>query len=179
MIVFVSTRAVYARVFCKTLSGFLDCDVDHSSIGRTLNESVRLIVIDGYDLHPQTLKRIMRENKSASFILITDRPYSSAVITEKLLGVASSDTSCRDIARLCQIAMGLKLGEDFALPNPQFSSIEEDMISALKHGASNKEISRKYKIPLSRVKYYLQKIYAQLGVNNRTQAALKAYKITL
>jgi len=45
---------------------------------------------------------------------------------------------------------------------------------ALRQGQSNKEIGRQLGIPEGTVKVHLKAIYRQLGVSNRTQAAIIA-----
>lgn len=45
---------------------------------------------------------------------------------------------------------------------------------ALRSGASNKEIGRKLSIREDTVKVHLRSIFQQLGVKNRTQAAMVA-----
>ncbi len=51
---------------------------------------------------------------------------------------------------------------------------QREILMALKQGQSNKEIGRQLGIPEGTVKVHLKAIYRQLGVNNRTQAAIVA-----
>lgn len=51
---------------------------------------------------------------------------------------------------------------------------QHEILMALKQGKSNKEIGRQLSIPEGTVKVHLKAIYRQLGVNNRTQAAIIA-----
>ncbi|MBE0530950.1 MAG: response regulator transcription factor [Rhodospirillales bacterium] len=51
---------------------------------------------------------------------------------------------------------------------------QREILMALKKGQSNKEIGRQLGIPEGTVKVHLKAIYRQLGVNNRTQAAIIA-----
>jgi DNA-binding CsgD family transcriptional regulator len=51
---------------------------------------------------------------------------------------------------------------------------EIDVLRILLAGATNKEIGRRLQISEATVENHLHRIYAKLGVRNRTEAALKA-----
>jgi LuxR family maltose regulon positive regulatory protein len=53
------------------------------------------------------------------------------------------------------------------------------LLSMLSQGASNKEIAEALGNTVGTVKVYLHRIYGKLGVNNRTQALLKAQELSL
>ena len=55
----------------------------------------------------------------------------------------------------------------------QFSEREEQVIKLLTQGKSNKQIALALDIALRTVEFHLSNIYAKLGVNSRTEAALK------
>ncbi len=53
------------------------------------------------------------------------------------------------------------------------------LLKELMRGQQDKQIASTHEIPLHIVKYRLRKLYDKLGVMNRTQAALIAFKINL
>lgn len=61
----------------------------------------------------------------------------------------------------------------------QLSKRENDVLTFLVHGYSNKEISQHLSVSQNTVKSHLKNIYAKLGVSNRTQAAAEAKLIHL
>ncbi|MDX9862970.1 MAG: LuxR C-terminal-related transcriptional regulator [Rhodospirillales bacterium] len=56
----------------------------------------------------------------------------------------------------------------------QLTARQREVLMALRSGASNKEIGRKLSIREDTVKVHLRSIFQQLGVKNRTQAAMVA-----
>jgi predicted ATPase/DNA-binding CsgD family transcriptional regulator len=64
------------------------------------------------------------------------------------------------------------------LPEP-FNQREVDILCLIKQGLTNQEIARKLYLSLDTIKWYNQKIFAKLGVNNRTQAIEKAQEYGL
>jgi DNA-binding NarL/FixJ family response regulator len=56
---------------------------------------------------------------------------------------------------------------------------EKDVLGFLAKGASNKEIARELALQIVTVKLHVRGICRKLGVQNRTQAALKAQHIAL
>jgi DNA-binding NarL/FixJ family response regulator len=56
----------------------------------------------------------------------------------------------------------------------QLTARQREVLMALRSGASNKEIGRKLSIGEDTVKVHLRSIFRQLGVKNRTQAAMVA-----
>jgi DNA-binding NarL/FixJ family response regulator len=54
---------------------------------------------------------------------------------------------------------------------------EKDVLQCLAEGQSNKDIARRLVLEVGTVKFYLRDIFDKLGVENRTQAALKALKL--
>jgi len=54
---------------------------------------------------------------------------------------------------------------------------EQRVLAGLVQGLSNKEIARREEVSQNAVKIHLKRIFAKLGVTNRTQAALRAAQI--
>jgi len=61
----------------------------------------------------------------------------------------------------------------------RLSRHEHDILLLLKEGLSTAEISRRLYISSSTAKSHIAKIYEKLGVNNRTQALMRALRIGL
>ena len=51
---------------------------------------------------------------------------------------------------------------------------QDEVLSLLRRGLSNKEIARTLNVAESTVKFHCIAIFRQLGVSNRTQAAIRA-----
>jgi two-component system nitrate/nitrite response regulator NarL len=64
-------------------------------------------------------------------------------------------------------------------PGEELTPREREVLSALAHGLSNKEIAYDLNIQVVTVKLHVRGICRKLGVNNRTQAALKAQEFRL
>lgn len=64
--------------------------------------------------------------------------------------------------------------EDGRAPKRRLTARQCEILLALKDGATNKEIARRLGILESTVKVHLKQAYRQLGVKNRTQAAMFA-----
>jgi len=56
---------------------------------------------------------------------------------------------------------------------------EVEMLEFLRRGKSNKEIARDLKLSPNTVKTHLTNLYEKLGVNNRTQAIIKAVELSI
>lgn len=54
---------------------------------------------------------------------------------------------------------------------------QDEVLSLLRLGMSNKEIARKLEVAESTVKFHCIAIFRQLGVSNRTQAAIRAEEL--
>jgi DNA-binding NarL/FixJ family response regulator len=91
-------------------------------------------------------------------------------------GVFFDDCSAARMLQAIAVMTGAKKNDT---RQSQISVQDTLVLAALKTGASNKQIAREYDIPLSRVKYHLQRIYTYFGVSCRIQAALLAQQIGL
>jgi LuxR family maltose regulon positive regulatory protein len=56
---------------------------------------------------------------------------------------------------------------------------ELEVIPLLAEGLSNLEVARRLHISMDTVKVHLRHIYQKLGVNNRSQAAIRARELSL
>jgi LuxR family maltose regulon positive regulatory protein len=72
------------------------------------------------------------------------------------------------------------------LDTPSFANLliplsnrERELLRLIVNGFSNREIARKLYISLSTTKCHIHNIFQKLGVNNRTQAAIKAKQLNL
>ena len=62
-------------------------------------------------------------------------------------------------------------------PTIHLTEREKDVLQCLAEGNTNADIAQRLKIEVGTVKFYLRDIFDKLGVENRTQAALKALKL--
>ena len=165
MILYYSERGVYADIFMQTLSFFLSKPVALFSFEQQYSKPPDLLIIDGVNMHPQRLKKILRYNSPALVLLISNVPCHALEVTAQI----NANASVHEVADLC---VGL-LAKPSKLKNSMFNQKEERLFAGLQQGLSNKKMTKDSGLPLSAVKYHLQNIYAKLGVENRTQAALK------
>ena len=70
--------------------------------------------------------------------------------------------------------MGIKLAD--RLSGPELSDRELEVIRLIVAGKSNHEISKLLHISESTVKFHVNNILSEMGVSDRTQAALSALK---
>ncbi len=79
-----------------------------------------------------------------------------------------------------QVVAGERIGLDSMIPSPrhQFSEAlsvrEQEVLALLALGHTNSEIGAELYISIDTVKTYVRRVFTKLGVNNRTQAALRA-----
>lgn len=89
------------------------------------------------------------------------------------------------VEQLERVARGERLGwADSARPNGRgtgeaLSLREQEVLALLALGLSNPEIAEELFLSVDTVKTYVRRVFAKLGVNNRTNAALLAAKYDL
>lgn len=172
MIFYYSNQSVCADIFIRSLRFVLKENIEQFSFSCSKpNQSVDLVIIDGEGIHPQQLKKIVSFHEGCPAIFISNRKF-------KFLDVAAVVPYCTPVHEIADICR-LFLGEKAIKENTFFTMVEELLLKGLEQGQSNKEMARGYDLPLSTVKYYLRNLYKKMGVNNRTQAALKLHETVL
>jgi DNA-binding NarL/FixJ family response regulator len=115
-----------------------------------------------------------------SDILILELQHNGA-------GEITSEYLPKTLQRLQQVGGTIKTGRlanglfhwTIGIPRPsavQLTAREQDVIQAVIEGLSNKEIARRFCISPRTVNYHLDNLYAKLGVNTRTEAAIYALR---
>jgi DNA-binding CsgD family transcriptional regulator len=125
-------------------------------------ENFDAVLIDAEYRKKEALKDLIDEFHYTDVYLVSgDCDRNSYFMRYHIRGIFDPDNAIRDIVDFlterCQSSQNLK---------------ENIILEALAQGLSNKQISARYNLPLSTVKYYLRKIYAKMNVRTRTQAAL-------
>ncbi len=172
MILYYCEKDVYTDVFIQSLSMFLSKPVEILSFNKTYKtDLIELIVIDGATLHAQRLGKVLKQFKGVPVVFLSDGIYKNSQITLQV----QANTPASDVAKI--VLKQLHLSDLYK--DIHFNKKEEKLLNGLEKGLSNKQISRQIDMPIHNVKYHLQNIYAKLGVDNRTQAALKLRDIPL
>jgi len=65
------------------------------------------------------------------------------------------------------------------MPHVRLTRRENEVLTFLLEGVTNRQISRKLHISTNTVKTHVTHIFTKLGVENRTQAAVAAVKLDL
>lgn len=113
-----------------------------------------------------------------AFISIARSNGVDAVILKSTAGEQLAD-------QLLQVAAGRKVGLDDAVrtrrkgPGDSLSLREQEVLALLALGYSNPEIANELFLSVDTVKTYVRRVFAKLGVNNRTNAALLAARYDL
>ena len=172
MILYYSERSIYADIFVHALGFFLPHEVRLFSFEQSDINVISLLIIDGSELHPMRLDKILRQYRDVhNVIYLSDGVCHDRRVTVQLpLNVSAYQVS--EVAKML-------LTCDRPQNKNLFNSNEEQLFNGLIQGWSNRKIARGQGLALSTVKYNLQNIYAKLGVDNRTQAALKLRDIAL
>lgn len=167
MIIYLSNRRIYADIFVRSVGLLLPHTIQKFTLENyTGDVAAKLLIVDGENLHTQTLKKIIRQNLDTTIILLSDK----TVKLNGLMACVSNKLPFQKIAEICHFW----LTNEIEKPSHQIDKIDEILLRDLALGKSNKEIAYARKLPLSTLKFYLQKLYKRMGVKNRTQAALKA-----
>ena len=126
---------------------------------------VRHIVLYTWDAAPQFLDIA----KSIGVAAVIMKSVSGELLVEQLERVANGERlGWADTAR----SGGRGAGEALSLR-------EQEVLALLALGYSNPEIAEELFLSVDTVKTYVRRVFAKLGVNNRTNAALLAAKYNL
>ncbi len=69
--------------------------------------------------------------------------------------------------------------DDSFFPLIKLTSRESEVLKHLTNGLSDKEIANELSLSINTVKWYNRRIYAKLGVSNRTQAVARSLHLHL
>ncbi len=126
-------------------------------------QNIDVVLIDAQHRKTNALFDLIDLHKDKEIYLVSNsRDMAREIFSHAdVRGVFDSDIAIRDIVNF------------LSARDPQNENIKERLIlDSLVQGLSNKEISFRYDLPLSTVKYCLSNIYSEMNVRNRTQAAL-------
>ena len=99
--------------------------------------------------------------------------------------ILKSTTGEQLVEQLLKVAAGHKLGLDDVVrsrrkgPGEALSLREQEVLALLALGQSNPEIANELFLSVDTVKTYVRRVFAKLGVKNRTSAALLAARYDL
>ncbi len=161
---------------------------------------IRMPVLDGVEATRRLLERWPR----ARVVILTtfdDDSYIFDALRAGALGYLLKDVSgpelaaaVREVARggaLIQPSVARKVLAEFSRLAPvaparaQFASAEplsareQEVLQGITHGLTNKEIALRLNLTEGTVKNYISVIFQKLGVQDRTQAALRAREMGL
>ena len=136
----------------------------------------------------EATKRIMEANGEVQVVVLTsfaDREKIEAALDAGAIGYLLKDAEPEDVIRgvqaaargespLAPKAARALLAARAERPELQLSERELDVLRCVGEGLPNKLIARKLGISEKTVKAHLTRIFQQLGVTDRTQAALWA-----
>ncbi len=135
----------------------------------------------------EAITTIRQEFTAARIIILTtydgeDDIYRGLQAGAK--GYLLKDASCEEILEAIQqvhtgqrylpVTVGAKLAE--YMEAPQLSERECEVLQLLAQGKSNREIGTRLNITEGTVKFHLNKILPKLGVSDRTQAVIAAFR---
>lgn len=135
------------------------------------------VLIDAKWYHEKTLRALAGRYKKCPVFILSDRKKRASLFAvEGLSGVFTYDVSKGDILK----TISLFLKPESKLKAPKAITVKEEIIlDYLKQGQSNKEIARVLDVQPSVVKYHVRQICKKMGVENRTQVALRASEISV
>ena len=171
MIFYFGKNKIQGEMVAKNLQGYLKREIKYFSFQDILYDfKPSLVIIDSIDIHSKTLKKLAQQYP-CSTILISDRSFKNISFT----AILSEGGSVRELSHICQSLLLYKNETH----DRQLDVVEAVILKYICNGHSNREIAKRLDYPVSKVKYYLRKIYDQLNVKNRTQAAMIARDIIL
>lgn len=119
-------------------------------ISTTAGRHIMSTFLDGIRLRKQEAERVVKEKAAATMI-----------------GMGAGTSFFDDEQE----------GESAAAPMPKLTKRQSQVLSLILKGLSNKDIARELKLAEGTIKIHSIAIYRELGVSNRTQAALRARQL--
>lgn len=130
------------------------------------------------------LNQLLRENSLTTFSRsFLDEAMGigeilAQALMEKRLESALPEIYTQTYSEMFPMSKVLEESKSFVLLEP-LTERELSILSLLREGLSNKEISRQSNIALSTTKWHMKNIFAKLDVSNRTEAVVQAEKMSL
>jgi NarL family two-component system response regulator LiaR len=161
-------------------------DVVELEVGGTPDRMVDIALFDTFAGRRDTLARareLAESGTAASVVVYTWDATDEFVEVAAKLGVSAIIPKSVSGADLVELLQRVHLGERPGLdrirfvgrePDGELSAREREVLALLALGLTNREIASELFLSVDTVKTYVRRLFAKLGVNNRTQAALAA-----
>jgi len=139
----------------------------------------------------EATKEIIRQRPDARVVVLTsyiDRGKIEAALEAGAIGYTLKDGDPQELERVVRVAADgdfpiapkaarlLLASNSTPTAGPSLSQRERDVLALVADGCPNKEIARRLWITERTVKGHLTRIFREIGVDDRTQAALWAQK---
>jgi DNA-binding NarL/FixJ family response regulator len=136
-------------------------------------------------------REIVRQQPDARVVVLTsylDRAKIEAALEAGAIGYTLKDGDPQELERVVRVAADgdfpiapkaarlLLASNSTSTAGPNLSQRERDVLALVADGCPNKEIARRLWITERTVKGHLTRIFREIGVDDRTQAALWAQK---
>jgi DNA-binding NarL/FixJ family response regulator len=139
----------------------------------------------------EATREIVRQRPDARVVVLTsylDRGKIEAALEAGAIGYTLKDGDPQELERVVRVAADgdfpiapkaarlLLASNSTSTAGPNLSQRERDVLALVADGCPNKEIARRLWITERTVKGHLTRIFREIGVDDRTQAALWAQK---
>ena len=139
----------------------------------------------------EATREIIRQRPDARVVVLTsylDRGKIEAALEAGAIGYTLKDGDPQELERVVRVAADgdfpiapkaarlLLASNSTSTAGPNLSQRERDVLALVADGCPNKEIARRLWITERTVKGHLTRIFREIGVDDRTQAALWAQK---
>jgi DNA-binding NarL/FixJ family response regulator len=139
----------------------------------------------------EATRQIVRQRPAARVVVLTsylDRGKIEAALEAGAIGYTLKDGDPQELERVVRVAADgdfpiapkaarlLLASNATSTAGPNLSQRERDVLALVADGCPNKEIARRLWITERTVKGHLTRIFREIGVDDRTQAALWAQK---
>ena len=139
----------------------------------------------------EATREIVRQRPNARVVVLTsylDRGKIEAALEAGAIGYTLKDGDPQELERVVRVAADgdfpiapkaarlLLAANSSSTAGPNLSQRERDVLALVADGCPNKEIARRLWITERTVKGHLTRIFREIGVDDRTQAALWAQK---